>query len=239
MSDALTALVAVVVLATAHLAAPALGFVHVVPRSALLSAFGGVSVAYVFVHLLPEVADAQAAVEDGAPWFVAGLERHTWLLALLGLVVFYGLERLALSSGEDGETAPGAFWISTATFAAYNAVVGTLAVRRAEEGDVVELALFVLALGVHLVVNDIGLRAHHRRRYDRIGRPVLAAAVVVGWLVAVLVEVPDAAIGVAVALLAGGIVLNVVKEELPEERASRFVPFAAAATGYAALLLLV
>lgn len=238
MSDDLPALVAVVALATAHLAAPRLGFVHVVPRSGLLSAFGGVSVAYVFVHLLPEVAAAQEPVDRASPSFVAGLERHTWLLALLGLVAFYGLERLALSSRRD-RAVPGVFWMSTASFAAYNAVIGVLAVRRAEEGGVVELALFALALAVHLVVNDLGLREHHRRRYDRVGRPVLAAAVVVGWLLGVVVEVSDAAIGVAVALLAGGIVLNVVKEELPEERASRFGPFAVAATGYAALLLLV
>lgn len=240
MSADLLALAAVGVLACAHLLAPVLAFVRVVPRSGLLSAFGGISVAYVFVHLLPEVAEAQAAMDRAGLWPVGDLERHTWLLALVGLVVFYGLEHLARASRDEGAVGPVAFWVAVVSFAAYNVVVGVLAVRRAEDDGLVGLAVFVVALGVHLVVNDLGLRHHHHhRRYDRLGRPLLAAAVVGGWLLATLVEISDAAIGVAIALLAGGIVLNVVKEELPQERAARFGPFAAAATGYAALLLLV
>ncbi len=39
------------------------------------------------------------------------------------------------------------------------------------------------------------------------------------------------------ALLGGGIILNVLKEELPEQRESRFWAFALGGLGYAALLL--
>lgn len=39
------------------------------------------------------------------------------------------------------------------------------------------------------------------------------------------------------AFLAGGVILNVLKEELPEERESRFSAFAGGALLYAALLL--
>ncbi|NJL21613.1 MAG: hypothetical protein HC895_13625, partial [Leptolyngbyaceae cyanobacterium SM1_3_5] len=39
------------------------------------------------------------------------------------------------------------------------------------------------------------------------------------------------------AFLAGGIVLNVLKEELPEDRESHFWSFAIGAIGYAVLLL--
>ncbi|HWN44540.1 MAG TPA: hypothetical protein VNW71_20115 [Thermoanaerobaculia bacterium] len=40
------------------------------------------------------------------------------------------------------------------------------------------------------------------------------------------------------AFLAGGIVLNILKEELPSERESRFSAFALGAGSYAAILLL-
>ena len=43
--------------------------------------------------------------------------------------------------------------------------------------------------------------------------------------------------GFLFAFLAGGVTLNVLKEELPEERQSRFWPFLLGAAGYAALLL--
>ena len=39
--------------------------------------------------------------------------------------------------------------------------------------------------------------------------------------------------------LAGGIVLNVLKEELPEDRDSSFLPFALGVAGYGALLVLI
>ncbi len=39
------------------------------------------------------------------------------------------------------------------------------------------------------------------------------------------------------AFLAGGVVLNVLKEELPEDRKSRFSAFAVGSAAYAALLL--
>ena len=46
------------------------------------------------------------------------------------------------------------------------------------------------------------------------------------------------AIGALFAILGGGVVLNVLKEELPENRESRFWAFALGATLYSALLLL-
>ena len=52
-----------------------------------------------------------------------------------------------------------------------------------------------------------------------------------------MTEIPEVAIAVLVAFLAGGVVLNVLKKELPEERESRFWAFALGATLYAALLL--
>lgn len=50
--------------------------------------------------------------------------------------------------------------------------------------------------------------------------------------------VAEAAHAALLALLAGGVILNVLKEELPEERKSRFWPFALGAATYAVLLLL-
>ena len=61
--DVVVALALAGTLAAVHLLAPRLGLSHLHPRSPILSAFGGVSVAYVVVHLLPDVAKAQAAVE--------------------------------------------------------------------------------------------------------------------------------------------------------------------------------
>ncbi len=93
-------LLAVVGLAVVHLFSNRLRFLNVTPRSIWLSIFGGISVSYVFVHLLPELAEGQQtvveALDEGRG--LAFLQSHIYLVALLGLVVFYGLERLATSS---------------------------------------------------------------------------------------------------------------------------------------------
>jgi hypothetical protein len=45
-------------------------------------------------------------------------------------------------------------------------------------------------------------------------------------VVALLTEIPEVTIAVLLAFLAGGVIMNVLKEELPEERESRFWAFA-------------
>jgi hypothetical protein len=231
-------LAAALALAAVHLVAARLRFLSGIPRSQWLSAAGGVSVAYVFGHLLPELAAAQATVADEAGELLGFLEEHVYLLALVGLVVFYGVERASLSSrqrrGGDA-TGPGAFVLSTALFAVYNAMIGYLLVR-GEAETVASTLLFTAALGLHFVINDFGLREHHKDAYDRVARYVLAAAVVAGWAAGRVTEVSEEALALLLAFIAGGVVLNVLKEELPGERRARFVPFLAGAIGYTALL---
>lgn len=95
-------------MALVHLLSPWLSFLPARPRSGWLSVAGGVSTAYVFVHLLPELAHHQAQSFQGA-----GAE--IFLIALAGMVVFYGLERWAkLQAGAEdsgAEMPAGAFWL--------------------------------------------------------------------------------------------------------------------------------
>ena len=57
-----------------------------------------------------------------------------------------------------------------------------------------------------------------------------------GWVVGRLTDLDDAAVGLLIAFLAGGVVLNAIKEELPSERESRFSAFALGAVAYGGLL---
>ena len=106
-----------------------------------------------------------------------------------------------------------------------------------EEPDMENLFLYSLAMGLHFIVNDFGLRENHKHIYDRIGRWILAAAIIVGWVVGSGTQIGEATIAVLFAFIAGVIVLNVLKEELPEERESCFWAFGLGAVIYSALLL--
>lgn len=232
--------------ALTHAFGARLAFLDRAPRSIWLSLAGGVSVAYVFVHLLPELAEHQEAVgraaEEGG--LLGAVESQVWLIALAGLAVFYGLERLARrgarcerEAGRPERPPRGIFWIHLASFAAYNLIVGYLLLHR--EGGGTELLFYAVAMALHFLVNDHGLREQHGQAYRREGRWLLAAAPVAGWALALVAAVPDLAISALFALIAGGVVLNVLKEELPEDRDSRFWAFAAGAAAYSALLIAV
>lgn len=223
-----------------------LRFLAVTPRSIWLSGAGGVAVAYVFVHLLPELSETSGAIARGSA-SLALLEHQAYVIALLGLMVFYGLERLVKRSQrrhgsrrspgpERSTTSAAVFRLHIASFAAYNLLIGYLLSHR-EGNNLQGLLSYFFAMGLHLMVTDFGLRLDHRSSYDRLGRWLLSAALVAGWLLGLATTISVALTGALFAFLAGGTVLNILKEELPDERQSRFLPFALGALGYAALLL--
>lgn len=237
----LPALLAVAAFVVVHLFIGRIGRLSRVPRSRWLSAAGGVAVAYVFLHLLPELHRGQRVLAQASP-ALAFAEHHVYLVALGGLTAFYGLERLAVSSrrhhggGARAGTSAPVFWVHVGAFAVYNAIVGYLLLHRDDPG-LHGLALYALAMGLHFVVADHGLREHHHERYDQVGRWLLSAAALLGWTAGLGGRLDDAVLAVLVAFLSGAVILNVMKEELPEERESRFSAFLAGAAGYTAVLL--
>lgn len=223
--------IAVAVLTVVHIGSSKL---HVPQgqRSRWLSVAGGVSVAYVFLHLMPSVANASERIS-------LPFEFHSpaFALAFAGLLFFYGLTVAAQRSRRDskgGSTSPAVFWLHLASFTIYNAVIGYI--LRTEERE--SLALFTIAMALHFAVVDYGLEADHREPYRRYGRWIVVAAITSGWALSYVTEVGRATTDGMIAFLAGGIVLNVLKEELPEERQSRFFAFAAGALAYGGLFLL-
>ncbi len=240
-------LIAVAVLVFVHLIAGKLRFLDVIPRSRWLSLAGGVSVAYIFVRLLPELGAGQevvlASIRSGV---LVSIENHIYIIALLGLVVFYGLERMVRNSQEQTvaagpdrtTTSRNVFWLHITSFGIYNMLIGYLLLHREKPGAL-SLVFFAVAMALHFFVTDYGLRKDHRRDYDEIGRWVLTGSLVGGWVLGYLTEVSALGVAVLASFLAGGVILNVLKEELPEERKSRITPFVLGAFLYTALLLLI
>lgn len=190
MSVPFVSLLAVVVLAAVHFFAGRLRFLEGTPRSVWLSMAGGVSIAYVFVHLFPDLAEGQEALREALGEELAVVERHVYLLALFGLAAFHGQERAAITSrrrrhvsGGVLAAGRGVFRLQAASFAAYNALLGELLRQREEEGGAELVALVAVAMGPHLVVNDFGLHERHKEAYGRTDRWVLAARIVFGWVV--------------------------------------------------------
>lgn len=225
------------ILALIHLYASKLKFLDTIPRSRWLSIASGVSVAYVFVHLLPDLSEQQETFAESE--IFGWLEHHVYLMALLGLAIFYGLERMVSRSQAEGDekTAAGIYWLHIASFAVYNALIGYLLFHR-EESGLANLLIYTIAMGLHFIVNDYGLNQDHQSLYRRSGRWILASAIIAGSAIGSAGEISEAAISLLFSFLAGSVILNVLKEELPEERKSRFSAFLVGVVSYTIILLL-
>lgn len=228
---------AVAVLALTHLFAHRIRALHYIPRSRWLSAAGGASVAYVFLHLLPELSAAQREnlIELGF------LETELiWLLAMAGLTLFYVLEvrfRRIADKGADAAEHHREYRLHLISFSLYNLITGYLLTQR-EDSDIARLVFFALAMGLHFLVTDTGLRQNFASGWLAHGRWIVAGAVVSGYALGSVLQLPEAIISGLVAFLGGGIILNVLKEELPDDRKSQLIPFILGAAIYAGLLLL-
>lgn len=234
----------ILLLAFVHMFGSRLRFLAGVPRSIWLSAAGGVSVAYVFLHLFPELNAGQQHIEQ-LDWAEAFLGHHVYLMSLFGLAVFYGLERAVVhqrriqqhdQKSKEEKAGTGLFWLHIASFAVYNALIGYVLFLR-EEGSLKWMVLFAVAMALHFIVNDFGLQEHHQNAYRRYGRWVLVVALLLGWAVGFIFTLPKLVVVMVTAFVGGGVILNVLKEELPEERESRYWAFVLGAVIYAILLL--
>jgi hypothetical protein len=104
-----------------------------IPQYRWLSFAGGVSISYVFLDIFPELSHAQEEIAHASFPLLNYLENHVYLLALLGLTLFYGLDRLALTSrrwkvAKDERDRAGSrvFTIHMAAYALVNAIFGYL-----------------------------------------------------------------------------------------------------------------
>lgn len=229
--------------AAIHLLVGRMRFLDRRPRAGFLSFAGGIAVTYVFLDVLPELAAHQRTFAGELGLTDAAAEAWVYLVALVGLVLFYGLDRAAKLSRARRRDVHGEDRVSRevkaahiASFAFFNFLVGYLLLHREQPG-LVSLGLYFCAIALHSATADYGLLQDHKRDYERHTRWMLAGAVLAGWTAGVFVEVPPIVIGFLFAFLGGGVVLNVLKEELPEERRSRFLPFLGGCALYAALVL--
>ncbi len=190
-----------------------------VPKKRWLSFAGGVSLGYVFLEIFPELSHAQEELLHSEAPLLGYLENHIYILALLGLVMFYILEKIALDARSSGHEESGSpfFWIHILSFALFNGILGYLLQDLARHSLFSCILLFI-ALSLHLFIVDESLREHHPVPYDRIGRWILVAAVIFGMVLGQGMHLEEATISIVWSFLAGSIILNVLKRELPSEQ---------------------
>ena len=242
-SDAIKSLVVILLLALVHIFVKELGRIQVAYRNALLSAGAGASLSYVLMRILPKLADKQATLLASVDTGVRGfLEHHAYLVAMVGLVVYYGVSRLA-AYGAGGPTSLSpvryrAAVVSTAVgYGAYSLLIGYLIVNRLHLG-LFSLSLITVGMGTLFLVSDHSLRKTWPEAYDGWMRWILTLALLAGWVLGVWIDVSPNVVALWYAFLAGVMLITTIGEKLAIKGGESFWWFLAGVVAFTALLLL-
>jgi uncharacterized membrane protein HdeD (DUF308 family) len=98
------------------------------------------------------------------------------------------------------------------------------------------LAVYTVAMAVHFLIVDHSLSEAHGGKYERTGRWLLAASVLLGCAIGIFTGLSDTVFARLFAVLAGGVVITSLRAELPDER-GRFWPFCLGAVIFAVILM--
>lgn len=212
-------------------------------RRSVLSFTAGMSAAYVFVHMMPELNEARELVLESAdPRWLPYEGVAIYFLALLGFLASYGLDRLRShahapggeAGGEAGAHAEGAMHVGGTV--AYVAMMSYLLVRSAGE-SVPATVGFALAFGGHFLALDHSLYSEYGKDYLRRGRWLLAGGCLLGWSVGLALVLPALALALLMAFISGGVVMSNALMELSEGRDGRFTAFVSGALIYGLMLI--
>jgi ABC-type transport system involved in multi-copper enzyme maturation permease subunit len=222
--------IALLVLAAIHLFANQAKVMGWVWHGRFLSFAAGITFAYVFVGLLPALQKGQPVLKRTFDQFVPYLDRHVYLIALVGLLFYYGIQTYAQTGTAKN------FWLAISGYLLFNFFVG-VSLSDSNNPEIQPLTLFTIAMGMHYFVRDHNAGTENRSLYQRQGRWWLIASLLLGYAVGYLTHIPDAVAAIAISFVAGGVLLNVFHYELPKRERVGYGCFVLGSLLYTTVLL--
>jgi len=195
----------------------------------LFSITGGMSVAYIFVDLLPQLSKGQLIWATTNP-HLPFLEKHVYFLALIGVLFFYGIEKIPFKSRS------GLFWTHASAYFIFNFLIG-YTLSNPNDPEIQPYILFTIAIACHAWIRDHLLSAKYPKVFAQQARFYLAGALVLGWGIGRLLEIHAAAIALIIAFIAGSVMVNIFHYELPSDKSKHFLHFLGGGIAYGILLL--
>jgi hypothetical protein len=207
-------------------------------RRVLVSFGAGVAAAYLFVGMMPELAQAMTELDRAEAEAGAGPRGiMVFVMALFGFLIFYGLDHtttiLARPEGDIPETATEG---RVYGYGLYVWLITYVMVLEAD-GSAQATLWYAIAMSLHFLTIDHTLIAQRGRLYDRRGRYLLAACVVLGWATAQVFELSPVMIALALGFVAGALTVNSAIMELSEGANGHFPFFLLGSSLFTAVLL--
>lgn len=222
--------IALICLACVHFFANQAEVVGLIWHRRFLSFAAGVSFAYIFIDLLPSLEMAEPILKKTFDGVLPYLNHHAYLMALFGVLFFYGLH------ASRGTSTDRNFWLAFGGSALINFFVG-ISLADSTNPDIQPLSFYTIALAMHYFVNDHNMGQEDPRLYQSRARWGLIAALFGGFCLGKITHLPNSVEALVLSFLAGGILLNVMRYELPKREKVGFACFLLGSLLYTALLL--
>ncbi len=215
-------------LSSVHLTIHRWRFLHGPAAKHWLSISAGTALAYVFAYLMPKLATIQGKLAPTADVSVGFLRQHAYLLALAGLLTYFGLNRIT-AAGPSQVTDERVFHnrvvlLQLIGYCLYSAQLGYLVTELAQPGFA-SYTLVTVILCFHLM--GINHHLHHTYPVAYLGllRYAYTAALFCGWLAGVMTANVGLFIMLTTTFVAGGIIITALREELPKEGETHSIAF--------------
>ena len=200
-------------------------------RRTIVSFGAGVSTAYLFVRMMPELAEAQEILgQEGSKVTNSGM--IAYLFALIGFLLVYGLDHFRRNRAvgineKSAGTRSNSQAISSRNLGMMLYVfLLTYVLVQDTDASASATLQYAIAISFHFLAMDHSLRDEFGDEYDKRVRFVFAAMCLLGWLAAQLIDLPAPATALLLAFVSGGVIVNSAIMELPTDRDGRFLPFA-------------
>jgi len=179
---------------------------------------GGVAVAYVFLHMLPSLVEYNKPIGRfllNNQWLTPFTELLIYIVALFGFLIYYGLDLLAERYRDKGHDDMLVYGLHLVMFCLYNFLI-TYTMSLRARSSITATILFTVAMALHFVLTDRKFCRLYKEKFNHAGRFLLIIALLVGWLYSVIFDPVNVLVAAfMVAFLAGSVLLNVFREELP------------------------
>ena len=208
---------------------------------AFVSFAGGVAVAYVFLHMLPNLVEYNKPIGrilESNQWLTPFTELMIYIVALCGFLIYYGFDVLAERYRTSKHNSTLVYELHLAMFCLYNFLITyTMSLRALE--SITATVLFTVAMALHFVLTDRKFCRLYSAKFNHLGRFMLIGALLIGWLCSVIFDPVNVLIAAfMVAFLAGSVLLNVFREELPALQLTSYCWFTFGVVMIAIILLL-
>ena len=196
---------------------------------------GGLAVSYVFVYILPTLHKEQTLVKAYGDYL--SMESELYFVGLIGLIIFYGIQKIVRNAQRKDQKnkAKTLFRLQIMFFGVYNMLVAYTIISHEILG--IQAVFYGLAVGMHFIAVAHDLWREYAEIYNKVGKYVLALGIIAGWTLGITVDLSPLIESIIFAFIAGAMILNVLKYELPPDDEAHFSTFAIGVISYTAITM--